>query len=78
MTLRRQISDPEIDASTSEIATAVLEHPLARGLGLDVWVLTAIAVGDPSIRPVHARQVLRLALTAIDAAEIAVGLEIRP
>ena len=74
-----QLSDPEIEASASEIATAVLEHPLARRLGWDrSWVMMAIAAGDPSIRPADARQVLRLALAAIDAAEIAVGLEIRP
>jgi hypothetical protein len=73
-----QLSDPEIEASASEIATAVLEHPLAWRLGLDAWVLTAIADGNPSVRPAHARQVLRLALAAIDQAEIAAGLKLRP
>ncbi|HEY1246634.1 MAG TPA: hypothetical protein VGF29_17555 [Hyphomicrobiaceae bacterium] len=73
------ISDPEIDASVSHIASAVLEHPLARRLDWQaVWVLMAIASGDPSVRPDDARAVLRLALAAIDAAEIALGMEIRP
>jgi hypothetical protein len=70
------ISDPEIEASASEIAAAALEHPLARRLDWGtIWVLTAIAAGDPSIRPADARPVLRLAMAAIDAAEIAYGLE---
>lgn len=76
MTLPLHIADAEIDASAPQIATAVLEHPLAQRLGLDAWALMAIAAGDPIIRPAHARQVLRLALAAIDAAEIAIGLEV--
>jgi hypothetical protein len=74
-----RLSDAEIDASASEIAVAVLEHPLARRLDWHmIWVVMAVAAGDPGVRPADARQVLRLALVTIDAAEIAVGLETRP
>jgi hypothetical protein len=41
-----------------------------------IWVLTALAADDPSIRPADARPVLRLAMAAIDAAEITLGLEV--
>jgi hypothetical protein len=76
LTLRPHISDPEIEANASEIAAAVLEHPLARRLDWHlIWVLMAIAAGDSSIRPADARPVLRLALVTIDEAEIFVGLE---
>jgi hypothetical protein len=78
MPLPLRIGDAEIDASASQIATAVLEHRLARRLGLDVWAVRAIAAGDPSIRPADARRILRLAMAAIDSAEIALGLELRP
>jgi hypothetical protein len=79
MRLPQRISDPEIEACASEIATDVLEHPLARRLNCHtIWVLTALAAGDPGIRPADGRPVLRLAMAAIDAAEIAVGLEVLP
>ena len=70
------ISDHEIEASASEIAAAVLEHSLVRRLDWQtVWPVIAARAGDPRIDPVQA---LRPALVAIDAAEIALGLEVQP
>lgn len=79
MAAHPQLADREIDATAPEIAAAVLEHPLAAKFGWDtIWALMATAGGDPSIRPADARQVLRLALAAIDAAEIQISLEVVP
>ena len=73
------ISDGEIEANVSEIAAALLEHPLARRLDWHlIWIVMAIAAGDPTTRPADALPVLRVALAVIDAAEIAVGLEMLP
>jgi hypothetical protein len=79
MTLALHLGDADLGANASEIATAVLEHPLARRLDWQAaWVLMAVASGDPSVRLEDARPVLRMALAAIDAATIPLGLEIRP
>ena len=69
------IRDPEIEACAFEIATSVLQHPLARRLDWQtIWPVMALRAGDPSIRPTQA---LRPALVAIDEAAIAIGLELR-
>ena len=65
MTFPQRMTDDEIDARASEIAEAVLGHPLWRV----PWALRAIRDGDPaSPLPMHAR-VIRMALAAIDAAD---------
>jgi hypothetical protein len=75
MTLSQRISDPEIEANASEIATGVLQHPLVQRLDWQiVRPVMAFYAGVRGICPVHA---LRPALVAIDAAEITLGLEMR-
>jgi hypothetical protein len=71
MTLPQRISDSEIEANASEIAAAVLEHPLAHLLDWDM-IAAAMAVAAGA-RPTGS---LRPPLVAIDAAEIALGLEL--
>jgi hypothetical protein len=74
MRFPQRMTDAEIDARASEIAEAALEDALWR----IPWALRAIRDGDPTITPADARRAIRIAVAAIDAATIALGLESRP
>jgi hypothetical protein len=70
------IADPEVEANAAALAAGILDHPLAHRLDLHtIWVLSAIRAEDPAVRPSDAVPVLRIAIAAIDVAEIQLGLE---
>ena len=70
---------PEIEANAAVVAAEVLAHPFVLQLTpATVGALSAIALDERRIDPDTARRILRLALVAIDAAEIAASREAQP
>jgi hypothetical protein len=69
-----QLSDAELAANRHLIASALAEHPVSLQFSKPtVEALAAVAVGDAPVPTVTKRDLLRLALQAIDAAEILVS-----